>query len=135
MSAESQRTSQKMKSNEKDDFLVMSVTSIQSVKGRNRDNVFGLGQSKPSKQTPGKNDQTLESPWKDTPNFLKAKQAMSSLPEKQIRSSRLIFATDSAKKPAEPKLKESAKKSTTVKPTQAKKVTGLSESIKKNAKQ
>jgi hypothetical protein len=52
---------------------------------------------------------------------------MIKLPEKQIRSSRLVFATDSAKKPAEPKLKESAKKPTTMKPSSAKKVAGLSE--------
>lgn len=56
MSADSQRGSHKFKISEKDDFLVMSVTSIQSVKDRNRDNVFGLGQLKPSKQTPAKND-------------------------------------------------------------------------------
>ena len=100
MSADSQRASVRFKSSiEKDDFMVLSVTSIQSGKGH--ENVFGLGQSKPSKQTPGKSDSTLDSPWKDTPNFLKAKQAISKLPEKQMKSSRMIFA-QSAKKPAEP---------------------------------
>ena len=58
---------------------------------------------------------------------------MIKLPEKQIRSSRLVFATDSAKKPTEPKLKESAKKPTTMKLSSAKKVAGLSESLKKKS--
>jgi len=56
------------------------VTSIQNVNGRDKENFFGLGLAKPSRQTPRKTEKK-DSPWKETPNFAQAKIAIGKIPD------------------------------------------------------